>query len=46
MHTAITLAGELIDECPVDHYPWRVEVQKDPKGSRYYVTVSFQQNRG
>ena len=39
---ALDVARDMLDLCPVDHYPWRVEIQKDAKGARAFVTITFQ----
>ena len=40
---ALELAEELLELCPADAYPWRIEIQKPANGSRgTTVTVTFQ----
>lgn len=42
MDEALDVARELILSRPEGTYPWRVELQKSPKGARTTVTVSLQ----
>lgn len=42
MVDALDVARALILSRPEGSYPWRVEMQKSPKGARTTVTVSLQ----
>jgi hypothetical protein len=40
----LTVAREILAECPEGYHPWRVQVQKSDRGRRSSVRVWFKRN--